>query len=97
MATLRRRRGCFLGWSSSRQAPLYSATATIVINQAQNAANPYADPFSQVQAGTLIGSTYERLVTTEPVLTAAITRLGLPLTVDDLRLQVGASAAPTPN
>jgi non-specific protein-tyrosine kinase len=76
-------------WSASRQDPLYSATATLMINQAQD---PGQQDLSGLQAGERLGATYQRLVATDPVLTATIANLGLPLTPNQLRGKVSATA-----
>lgn len=74
--------------SASRQQEMYSASSTLLISQS----DPTQQDLSGLQAGERLGATYERLVDTDPVLQAAITRLGLPLTVGELRESVSASA-----
>lgn len=76
-------------WSSSRQAPLYSATATLLINPSQTQGQ---QELTGLQAGERLGATYQRLVATDPILRAVIDRLALPVTVDELRERVTASA-----
>ena len=76
-------------WSLSRQQELYSATATLYITQPQNAG---AQDLSGLQAGERLGATYQQLVGTDPVLTAVIQNLNLPITLPELRAMVSASA-----
>jgi len=76
-------------WSLSRQQELYSATATLYISQPQNAG---AQDLSGLQAGERLGATYQQLVGTDPVLTAVIQNLSLPITLPELRDMVSASA-----
>lgn len=76
-------------WATSRQQDLYSATATLTINQAQSGQN---QELSGIQAVERLGATYQQLVDTDPVLTQVINDLGLPLTLSELRDNVSASA-----
>ncbi|CAA9551442.1 MAG: Tyrosine-protein kinase [uncultured Thermomicrobiales bacterium] len=74
-------------WTSSQQQPMYSATSTLLISQS----DPSQQDLSGLQAGERLGSTYQQLVNTDPVLQAVIDRLQLPLTIADLRGSVSAS------
>ncbi|HEY7031525.1 MAG TPA: polysaccharide biosynthesis tyrosine autokinase [Thermomicrobiales bacterium] len=76
-------------WASARQAPLYSATATLLINQTQQSDQ---QQFQEIQANERLGATYQRLVATDPILNAVIARLGLPMTANELRANVSAGA-----
>ena len=76
-------------WSSSRQAPLYSASATLLINQAQASGQ---QELSGLQAAERLSATFQRLVATDPVLTSVAARLQPPPDLDDLRDRVSASA-----
>lgn len=74
-------------WTSSQQQPMYSATSTLLITQS----DPSQQDLSGLQAGERLGSTYQQLVNTDPVLRAVIDRLQLPLLIADLRGSVSAS------
>jgi succinoglycan biosynthesis transport protein ExoP len=74
-------------WTSSQQEAMYSATSTLLISQS----DPSQQDLSGLQAGERLGSTYQQLVNTDPVLQAVIARLQLPLTIGDLRKSVSAS------
>lgn len=74
-------------WTSSQQQPMYSATSTLLITQS----DPSQQDLSGLQAGERLGSTYQQLVNTDPVLWAVIDRLQLPLLIADLRGSVSAS------
>lgn len=76
-------------WASSRQQPLYSASATLLINQ--TASSDQQELF-QIQAGERLGATYQRLIVTDPILHAVIDRLALPFTANELRGNVSSSA-----
>ncbi|MEA2582888.1 MAG: tyrosine-protein kinase [Thermomicrobiales bacterium] len=76
-------------WASSQQEPLYSASATLLINQAQQSDQ---QQLAQIQAGERLGATYQRLVSTDPIINAVIARLGLPFTPGELRDKVSAGA-----
>jgi non-specific protein-tyrosine kinase len=75
---------------SSRQQPLYSATATLLINPAPAATG---SDLNAINVGQRLAVTYQQLVVTEPVLRPVIDRLGLPYGVDTLKGKVSASAA----
>jgi len=75
--------------TSSRQAPLYSATATLLINPSQTQGQ---QELTGLQAGERLGATYQRLVATDPILQAVIDRLSLTMTVDELQKRITASA-----
>jgi succinoglycan biosynthesis transport protein ExoP len=74
---------------TSRQQPLYSATATLLIRPAQNSAN--TNDFTALQSGQRLATTYQQLVVTEPVLEPVAEALGAPYTVDLLEGKVSAS------
>jgi non-specific protein-tyrosine kinase len=74
---------------SNRQAPLYSATATLLIKPGQNSGD--ATDFSALQSGQRLATTYQQLVVTEPVLQPVAEQLGAPYTVGVLKGKVSAS------
>lgn len=74
-------------WTSSQQDDMFAATSTLLISQS----DPSQQDLSGLQAGERLGSTYQQLVNTDPVLQAVIDRLQLPLTIGDLRSSVSAS------
>ena len=74
-------------WTSSQQDAMYSATSTLLISQS----DPSQQDLSGLQAGERLGSTYQQLVNTDPVLQAVIDRLQLPLAIADLRGSISAS------
>ena len=73
---------------TSRQQPLYSATATLLIRPAQTSATN--NDFTALQSGQRLATTYQQLVVTEPVLAPVADTLGLPYTVDLLENKVSA-------
>ncbi len=74
-------------WTSSQQDDMFAATSTLLISQS----DPSQQDLSGLQAGERLGSTYQQLVNTDPVLQAVIDRLQLPLTIGDLRGSVSAA------
>lgn len=76
-------------WASSRQTPLYSASSTLVIDQASQSSQ---QQIQEIQANERLGATYQRLVDTDPILNAVIARLNLPFTADQMRDKVSAGA-----
>ena len=74
-------------WTSSQQEEMYAATATLFISQT----DPSQQDLSGLQAGERLGSTYQQLVNTDPVLQAVLDRLQLPVMIGDLRSSVSAS------
>jgi polysaccharide biosynthesis transport protein len=73
---------------TSRQQPLYAATATLLIRPAQSSAT--TNDFTALQSGQRLATTYQQLVVTEPVLAPVAETLGLPYTVDLLENKVSA-------
>ena len=67
----------------------YEATVTLVVGQSLS--NPNAD-INQIQAYQNLSQTYSSVTTTNRVLQTAITKLGLPGDVEDLRKNVFANA-----
>ncbi|MGH2559455.1 MAG: polysaccharide biosynthesis tyrosine autokinase, partial [Thermomicrobiales bacterium] len=74
---------------SSRQQPLYSATATLMINPAPGSTT---GDINTVNAAQRLATTYQQLVVTQPVLQPVIETLQLPYRVDELQDKVSASA-----
>lgn len=79
-------------WSSSRQTPLYAASATIQVNPPQT-----ADAINQsvLQGSQSLAETYRQLITTRKVLEPLVAQLNLPYTVADLQRKVTASTIGT--
>lgn len=73
---------------SSRQQPLYSATATVMVNLPQSST---ADSLAALQTGKGLATTYQQLVATSPVLQPVVVQLGLPYDADTLKEHVSAS------
>ena len=73
---------------SSRQQPLYSATATLLI---QPGSRSGASDAGVLQSGQRLATTYQQLVVTEPVLKPVAERLGAPYTAGILAGMVSAS------
>ncbi len=74
---------------SSRQQPLYSATATLLIQPASNSSS--ASDVGVLQSGQRLATTYQQLVVTEPVLKPVAEQLGPPFTAGLLAGMVSAS------
>ncbi len=72
--------------ASSRQVPLYSATATIRINPP---AGSITDP-SAVRLSQDLGETYRQLIVTSPVLDRVVTALDLPYDSQELATRTSA-------
>lgn len=73
---------------SSRQQPLYQATATLMVDPAQGVAPP---DYNAILGSQILAETYQQLITTDPVLAPVMAELGLPYGVDELRDRVSAS------
>lgn len=73
---------------SSRQQPLYRATATLLIKPGQGQGT---DNVTAIRTGQSLAATYQQLVVTEPVLEPVIERLSLPYTADQLADKVSSS------
>lgn len=74
--------------TSSRQQPLYSASATIEVNPPQTSGSI---DYSALQGSKSLAETYRQLITTRKVLEPLITELGLPFGVEELQRKVSAS------
>ncbi len=73
---------------SSRQQPMYAASAMLLINQSQNT---NALDYTAVLAGKSLTDTYQQLIRTWPVLMPVIADLGLPYGVAELQNKVSVS------
>lgn len=67
----------------------YQASVTLVVGQSLTTPNP---DLNQIQAAQNLSQTYEAVTTTNKVLQSAIDKLGLNMTVEDLRKNVVADA-----
>ena len=75
--------------SSSRQRPLYSAKATLLINPGQTSSTT---SLADVQVGQNLAVTYQQLVVTEPVLQPVVDQLTLPYSAAALAKKVSAAS-----
>ena len=66
---------------SRATTPVYSASTTILVNQAQNPASP---DYNSVLTSERLTQTYSQLLRTRPILLKVIQELGLPLTPEEL-------------
>jgi capsular polysaccharide biosynthesis protein len=69
----------------SRIAPTYASQATLLVG-------PVTSDLDTIRASGQIAHTYAELVTSQPILQGTIAQLGLPVTVEELRENVRASA-----
>ncbi len=67
---------------SALQAPVYEASATLLVNQVPKS---NLSDYSAVQVSSLLAQTYSQILTVRPVLEQVIVRLGLNLTADELQ------------
>lgn len=74
---------------SSYMTPYYQASTTMLVNQAP--ATQTTD-YSSVMTSERLTSTYSKMISTEPVLTEVTQRLGLSLSIDDLRNMITVKA-----
>ncbi|MEA2511555.1 MAG: tyrosine-protein kinase [Thermomicrobiales bacterium] len=80
-------------WSSSRQQPLYSASATIQVNPPQSSSDAVNQ--SVLQGSQSLAETYRQLITTRKVLEPLVAQLHLPYDVATLQDKVSASTVGT--
>ncbi|HLZ10621.1 MAG TPA: Wzz/FepE/Etk N-terminal domain-containing protein, partial [Chloroflexota bacterium] len=66
---------------SRSSAPVYSASTTILVNQAQNPATP---DYNSILTSERLTQTYSQLIKTRPILARAIKDLNLPLSTTEL-------------
>lgn len=71
--------------------PTYETNTTLLIDEAPNTGS---SDYNSLLASERLARTYAQLLTDEPVLQETITRLGLSLTVTELREQVSAQRIP---
>jgi len=67
---------------SKRTTPVYQAVTTVLINEAPATRNT---DYTSIMTSERLAQTYSQLMTKQPVLEGVITRLKLPLSVDDLK------------
>lgn len=60
-------------WSSSRETPMYSATATMMVNPGLSGAQT---DFNALNVSTRLAETYQEIVTTRPILERVAEKLG---------------------
>jgi polysaccharide biosynthesis transport protein len=73
---------------SSRQTPLYSASAIVMVTPGSNSTGDY---MNAIRAGQSAAATYEQLVVSAPILTDVKSDLSLAFSVDELKGMVSAS------
>ena len=79
----------FIGYAiSAQQRPVYQAEATVLVQQTQNSALP---TLGDIQTSRQLAATYQRLITTRPVLQEVVDEMALPYSVESLKGMVGAS------
>lgn len=74
---------------SSRQTPLYSATATLQVLPAQSTG---ALDYGALATIDVLAETYRQIILTEPVLQPVVEQLSLPYGIEELQRKVSASA-----
>jgi len=73
---------------SKQLTPMYRATATILVNQTQS---PGVVQYNDVLTSERLTNTYAEIVERSVVLTESLTRLGLPLTEDELAARISVT------
>jgi succinoglycan biosynthesis transport protein ExoP len=73
---------------ASRQTPLYSASAVMMVTPGSSSSGDY---MNAIRAGQLAAATYEELVVSDPVLQPVRDELKLTLTIGELKQMVSAS------
>ncbi len=68
-------------WVSRNSTPIYQASVTLLINEAQN---PDLNDYTAILTSERLARTYAELLKTRPVLEQVIERLGLPMEANEL-------------
>lgn len=77
---------------SANRAPVYSAQARLLIDQAPGSSG--GNEYTQILVEQRLATTYVELITLSPVLEATVDRLDLPFGADELARLVSATAPP---